>query len=118
MKENKLAKRLFKMKIGESVNIQKKNNYEGTFIRVPSGWIYRYVGRHGSTSCFIPYTEDIMFWDIDLNLKPCPYCKSTHVLIYVYHDTKYKQVKCETCKASGPKTEEEIDAVRRWNNMC
>ena len=117
MKENKLTKRLYKLSIGESVSIKKKDGTpEGTFIRVPSGWIYRYISRYGTTSCFIPYTEDIKYWDMELEVKRCPFCKSTDVIV-MEHNKNIWYVYCNSCMAKSSSRYDKLDAIKSWNSL-
>ena len=116
MQENKFAQKLFKMQIGDMFSFKKRGEVEGTFIRVPSGWVYRYIFRGVSTSCFIPYTEDCRYWDMDLILSPCPFCFSTDVVL-VDHTSGHSEIKCLSCGASSGIKKDRIDTIQSWNNI-
>lgn len=113
--DNKFVKRLYEMKIGGKVQLNIGESDEGTFIRVPSGWIYRYVSRNNCTSCFIPYTEEIRYWDSQLDIKPCK-CGSTEVFLIRKDDTSEKWcVQCDSCMASSSMRKDRTDAIKSWN---
>ena len=116
MKYNNFAKKLLKMEMGSSVTLKKKTGeVEGVFIRIPSGWVYRYMSRHGTTSCFIPYTDDLQFYDDDMHLKPCKNCTSTQVYLGHDVDKNVHFVRCEKCHAHSGANDTAKDAISSWN---
>ena len=125
MRYNKLAYRLYKMQIGDIITLQKGDQYEGTFIRVPSGWIYRYTYRGNPTSCFIPYTEEVSCWDMDLEIYPCPSCLSTNVLLHEStvadivppYTKNVWEIKCSICGANSGMKNTKEDAINTWNDL-
>jgi hypothetical protein len=113
-----LEDKLYKMQIGSLLNIKNKvGELEGAFIRIPSGWIYRYVFRGQSSCCFIPYTEDIKYWDHDLELGSCPYCRSIDIVLIKSDITSQWHVCCGSCQARGPERDMRRDAVENWNKV-
>lgn len=50
----------------------------------------------------------------DLNLKPCPFCRSTD--LYDHEQEGIAWIECCDCNAEGPTTESIDDAVNAWNN--
>ena len=113
---NELTKHLYKIDIGKTLVIKnKKGESEGTFLRVPSGWVYRYSLRNSSCCCFIPYSEDISHWDMDLEINMCPFCKSKNVFV-LSNNTRFK-VSCSDCKAGTKEYDTKEDAVEIWNSI-
>jgi len=113
---NELTKKLYKLEIGKTLVLKNKSgDIEGTFIRVPSGWVYRYTIRNGSCCCFIPYSEDISHWDVDLIIKICPFCNSKNVFV-IASDTTFK-VSCSDCKANTKEYNSKLHAVSVWNSI-
>ena len=122
MKENKFAQKLFKMQIGESVTLKKGEDFEGEFLRVPSGWIYRYYFRGNVTSCFVPYSEECRYWDMDLSLAPCPFCSSTDIVLSSIPSGESRkdinwEIKCLSCGANSGIKNDKINVVKAWNDV-
>jgi len=117
---NTFAKKLYKLELGKSLTLKKKDGtVDGVFTRVPSGWIYRYSMRNSTCCCFIPYSEEIYYWDIDLPIKSCPFCTSTNVFLIPVengNNKKYK-ISCEDCGASIREYEDKSKAIAIWNSL-
>jgi hypothetical protein len=118
-KNIKFVKKLYDMKVGDKFRLIIGTEEEGVFIRIPSGWIYRYALRNCCTSCFIPYTEDINYWDTSMELKKCHWCNSTDVIVsgYQSNDENSWFVKCSSCGASSPIKKNKDDAILTWNKF-
>lgn len=113
---NELTKKLYKLEVGKTLSLKNKyDELEGTFLRVPSGWIYRYSVRSSACCCFIPYSEDISHWDFDLVINKCPFCNSRNVFV-VAGESKFK-VNCSDCKATSKEYDTKKDAVSVWNSI-
>lgn len=113
---NELTKKLYKIEVGKSLTIKSKNGeLEGSFLRVPSGWIYRYTIRNSACCCFIPYSEEVNYWDMNLEIRLCPFCKSKNVFV-VYGESKFK-VSCSDCRAATKEYDTKKDAVEIWNSI-
>ena len=115
MVNKKLIKRLYELEIGKILHLKNTTGEsEGSFLRVPSGWIYRYTVRSSLSTCFIPYTEIIKMTE-DITFKSCPYCKSTD--IFIMADEEISWVQCGFCyAASGLYSSKEI-ARKMWNDL-
>jgi hypothetical protein len=113
---NELTKKLYTLDVGKQLLLKnKKGDVEGTFIRVPSGWIYRYTLRNSSCCCFISYSEDIQQWDEDLVIHKCHFCNSKNVFVIV-EDKKFK-INCSDCGTTTKKYDTKNDAVSTWNSI-
>lgn len=113
---NELTKKLYKLEIGKILVLKNKDGTsEGTILRVPSGWVYRYTLRNGSCCCFIPYSEDINHWDVDLVIKKCPFCGSKNIFV-ITDEIKFKVI-CSDCKATTKEYDTKRDAVSVWNSI-
>jgi len=122
MRTNKFLEKLLNMRVGGKLEVKNKNTEsEGTFLRVPSGWIYRYVSRALVTACFIPYAEDIKQWDVNLEIHSCSSCKSADVVLSNVKerpiDVDDWEVVCQSCNASSGKKKNQIDALVAWRRM-
>jgi len=113
---NELTKKLFKLEIGKSLTVKNTTGgTSGTYVRVPSGWIYQYSVRNSACCCFIPYSEEIDQWDMDLDIKKCPFCNSKEVFV-VRGEYRFK-VSCADCKAATKEYNKKEDAVSVWNSI-
>ena len=116
--DNELTHKLYKVSIGSKLNIiGKDGTSEGTFIRVPTGWIYRYINRSSLTSCFIPYSDNINYYDMDMPIKPCFSCDSKNVRLV--HNDSLQNIwhgECLDCGARAGNVEGKQFALTLWNN--
>ena len=48
-----------------------------------------------------------------MNIKECPFCFSGDVFIHHVNDSFF--VECDTCGATGPLYEMELEAIEVWN---
>ena len=123
MATNGFLEKLLKMKIGSRLELRSSKNgeSEGTFIRVPSGWVYRYLSRNTVASCFVPYAEDIKFWDLSLDIPACSSCKSSDVVLINAKerplDVDDWEVVCQSCDASSGRKRNKVDAIVAWRRM-
>ena len=117
---NDFTKKLYKLAIGKTITLKRKDGSTiGVFLRVPSGWVYRYTLRNSSCCCFIPYTEDMNFWDIELPINKCPFCASVNVLVNatdVDDSSKYR-VTCSECNAATKRYDTKYSATKAWNSI-
>jgi Lar family restriction alleviation protein len=49
-----------------------------------------------------------------LDLSPCPFCNSPHVVVVTDKDNDYL-VECEACAAGGPPEAYSERAIQAWN---
>lgn len=48
-------------------------------------------------------------------ILPCPFCGSTELWSMDSRDAGEDYICCKTCRASGPETYDENEAISRWN---
>ena len=116
MKYNEFTKKLLKQEIGTTITLKKDNGDTiGTFIRVPSGWVYKYMTRHMVSCCFIPYTDKLKYYDAEMYLKPCFNCDSENVSLHSNDfETKFF-VQCDECKAHSGYRKDKDETIELWN---
>lgn len=49
------------------------------------------------------------------NLRPCPFCGSSNVAIFVYNIVPYPKVRCKKCGCETKEMKLISSAVRVWN---
>jgi Lar family restriction alleviation protein len=119
-KNKNLTEKLFNMKIGSILRLKTNESDEGSFLKVPSGWIYRYTSRNMLTSCFVPYSEDVAYWDLDLEINSCPFCGSTDVILQTNNsigEHKGWFIKCNACNARSSERVNQADTIKIWNKF-
>lgn len=118
MTKNELTRRLYKMRVGTRFNIRGRDgSYAGTFLRVPTGWVFIYKDRATPSSCFIPYTETIQYHDIDMPMKRCFSCNSSNVsLSSDYFDSNWYG-ECSECGSCSAKCLNKDKALDEWNKI-
>ena len=119
MNHKEFTKKLFKLSIGQRMSV-KRDAGEEEYTRMPSGWLYRFATRTSVAVCFVPYSEDINIWDMDLDIPPCPSCTSTEVfLAHATGEGKNDwEVKCSSCTASSGVKHSKAQALTTWRRMC
>jgi Lar family restriction alleviation protein len=54
----------------------------------------------------------------DVQLRPCPFCSATNLVLYEYTYAKLFAVDCKDCGAQGPRHSSPRQAQTRWNRRA
>ena len=52
-----------------------------------------------------------------LKVRPCPFCKSSKLIMRKLEDTGLTFVNCAVCCARGPLADGELESIKRWNKV-